>query len=278
MKIGFHVSIKGGVDKTVERAEELGCDTFQMFTRNPRMWKACELEESEINKFKEKLRGSSISPVFSHMPYLSNLASPQEEVYQKSCDALREEVRRCILLEVPYIVTHLGSHLGSGKEEGAKNISNALNQIHEEFESSPMMLLENTSGKSHDMGSTFHELKEIIDKVDSKLGVCFDTCHAFARGYDLRTCKDLDNVINTFDKTIGIENLHLIHLNDSKGELDSRLDRHQHIGLGAIGEEGFRNILDSKLAEKPMIMETPIDDTRGDEENMSKVLELANHV
>jgi deoxyribonuclease-4 len=275
MKIGFHVSIKGGIDKTVDRAKELKCNTFQMFTRSPRMWKARELEDSEIKKFREKISYSEISPIFSHMPYLSNLASPNHEIYEKSCNALKEEIKRCILLDVPYIVTHIGSHKGLGKEKGVKNVSYALNRITSELKSSPLILLENTSGKKHDIGSTFQEIREIIEQVNPKLGVCFDTCHAFARGYDLRSKDSIKDVIDAFDKIIGLKNLHLIHLNDSKGELGSRLDRHQHIGLGAIGEEGFRNILSSKLAENPMIMETPIDTIRGNEGNMSKALELA---
>jgi deoxyribonuclease-4 len=276
MKIGFHISIKGGVDKTVDRAIELRCNTFQMFTRSPRMWKARELDDHEISKFKDKLSSSEINPVFSHMPYLSNIASPDKTIYEKSCDAFRVEIERCITLGIPFIVTHLGSHMGSGKKKGVEQITSALKTMLSEYESSPIILLENTSGKTNDMGSTFEELEEIIEIVGSnKIGLCLDTCHAFVRGYDVRSFEKVEKMIREIDQVIGLKNLYLLHLNDSKGDLGSRLDRHEHIGLGTIGENGFRYILSSRLTEKPMVMETPIDEKRNDKENMSKVIELS---
>ncbi|MCW4049436.1 MAG: deoxyribonuclease IV [Candidatus Bathyarchaeota archaeon] len=276
MRVGFHVSIKDGVDHAVERAQGLGCATFQIFTRSPRMWKYRELREAEVQDFKDKLNASNIKPVFSHMPYLPNLSTPNPEMYLKSVNSLKVEVERSNILDVPYLVTHLGSHLGSGQEAGMKQIVSALNTVYETYSKTPVILLENTSGKRNEIGSSFQELKSIIDAVSSdKIGVCFDTCHGYTKGYDIKTSQGLEATIQEMEETIGFDKVHLIHLNDSKGELGSKIDRHDHIGMGQIGENGFRNILTSRLVEKPMIMETPLDERRTSLDNMRKVHELA---
>jgi len=273
MKLGFHVSIEGGLDRAIDRARELQCSTFQLFTRSPRMWKYREIGDEEAEAFKFKLKASGIGPVFSHMPYLPNLSSPREEVYHKSVESLMVETERCRLLDIPYLVTHLGSTLGAGHKAGLKRISDAFSRIEH---GSPMILLENTSGKRNEVGSTFSELREIMDTVEGpSLGVCLDTCHAYARGYDLKTEEGVEATIDEFDGIIGLGNLRLVHLNDSKGAQGSRIDRHEHIGLGEIGERGFSNVLGSRLRETPLIMETPVDGRRSDVENMIKVLELA---
>ncbi|MFH2112856.1 MAG: deoxyribonuclease IV [Candidatus Bathyarchaeota archaeon] len=273
MKLGFHVSIEGGVDRAVNRAKELGCSTFQIFTRSPRMWKHRELEEGEVQAFKLKLRDSGISPVFSHMPYLPNLSSPKDDMFRRSVETLVVEAARCRLLDIPYLVTHLGSTLGSGYEAGVERIAKAFSHL---GSGSPMLLIENTSGKRNEVGSTFRELRDIIDSTEGlRLGVCLDTCHAYARGYDVKSEEGFEATIDEFDEIIGLRNLHLVHLNDSKGPRGSRIDRHEHIGLGEIGDDGFRNILSSRLREAPMVMETPADERRGDGENMMKVYQLA---
>ena len=274
MKLGFHVSIEGGIEKSVDRAKELGCNTFQIFTRSPRMWKYRELSDEEIQGFKSKVKDFEINPVYVHMPYLPNLSSPHEEVYNKSIIALKVEAERCRQLDIPYLVTHLGSTLGSGYKAGVARIAQAFSLL---SSTSPMILIENTSGKRNEVGSTFEEIREIMDETQGKkLGVCFDTCHAYARGYNLKTEESVSSIIEEFDEIIGLGKLHLVHLNDSKGSLGSRIDRHEHIGLGEIGEDGFRNILKSRLKETPLIMETPIDEIRSNEENMIKVFELAS--
>jgi len=274
MKIGFHVSIAGGIDNSINRARKLGINTFQIFTRNPRMWKAREITVEEIDNFKKKRREYDMEPVFSHMPYLPNFATPREEVYEKSLKTLDKEIRNCNSLGITFIVTHLGSHLGSGKKEGKRRIINAINNITSKFQETPEILLENSSGKTNEIGSNFQEIAIIMDEVDNKTGLCLDTCHAFAEGYDIKSIKGLERVITSIEDIIGWKNLRLIHLNDSKGELGSKIDRHEHIGLGKIGEDSFTNILNSRLASKPIIMETPIDNIRDDKGNLRKVYEL----
>jgi len=273
MKIGFHVSIEGSIDRAVDRAIRLGCSTFQIFTRSPRMWKHRKLGEAEVQAFKSKLRDSGICPVFSHMPYLPNLSSPKDDVFNRSVETLVVEAARCRLLDVPYLVTHLGSTLGSGYKAGVERIVQAFSHLDSD---DPMILVENTSGKRNEVGSTFRELRDIMDLAeDLRLGVCLDTCHAYARGYNLRSEEGVEATIDEFEENIGMRNLRLVHLNDSKGSLGSRIDRHEHIGLGEIGEDGFRNILRSKLREAPLVMETPVDERRSDDENMMKVRQLA---
>ncbi|MBD3205378.1 deoxyribonuclease IV [Candidatus Bathyarchaeota archaeon] len=274
MKIGFHVSISGGIDKSVIRAKELEINTFQIFTRNPRMWKARELRTEEIENFKDNALKFDISPVFSHMPYLPNFATPVDEIYEKSKKALETEINNCNQLEIPYIVTHLGSHLGSGSDAGINRVTEAINDVTDKFNKTPIILLENTSGKTNEIGSTFEELSIIMDGLNIENGICLDTCHAFTQGYNIKSKKGLDQVLNQFEKFIGWKKLRLIHLNDSRGEMGSKIDRHQHIGLGEIGEEGFTNILNSRIRSKPIIMETPVDEVRKDIDNLRMVREL----
>jgi len=282
VRVGVHVSIAGSIDKAVDRAEELGCDTFQIFTRNPRGWKIKELTETVASRFIDKVERSEIFPPVDHMPYLPNLAAPTDDVYNKSVPALIEELKRCDALKIPYLVTHLGSHRGSGKEAGLRRIVDAINTAFREVDgdgdNSVMLLLENTAGTKNSMGGTFEDIRQIMDHIEHKdrIGICFDTCHAFAAGYELRTEKSLNATMQHFDEVIGLEHLKLIHLNDAKAGLNSRLDRHEHIGLGYIGEAGFRMIIkDARIKALPMILETPVDARRGDRENIQKVRELA---
>mgnify|MGYP000162008545 CR=1 FL=1 len=277
LKIGFHVSIIGRIDEAVDRAVEIGCNTFQIFTRNPRSWKAEELKPDEIRDFTEKVEKYDMQPIFAHMPYLVNLASPRPKIYMLSKKTLKTELERCRILKIPYLVTHLGSHLGAGREKGLKRIIQAINEAYDSTNSEVMLLLENTAGMKNSIGSTFEEIKYIIDNLKSPdlVGVCFDTAHAYAAGYDLRTRRAVEETIHRLDGIIGFERLKLVHLNDSRGGLGSHIDRHEHIGLGNIGEDGFRAILKSRLGRLPLILETPIDERRSDVENLLKVLELA---
>ena len=280
VRVGVHVSIAGSIDKAVDRAQEKGCDTFQIFSRNPRGWKIKALTETDISRFVEKMEKSRIFPPVDHMPYLPNLAAPTDDVYEKSVAALIEELKRCNALQIPYLVTHLGSHRGSGKEAGLQRIVDAINTAFSgiEGDNNVMLLLENTAGTKNSMGGTFEDIRHIMDRIERKerIGICFDTCHAFAAGYELRTEGSLDKTLQHFDEVLGLEHLKLVHLNDAKGGLDSRLDRHEHIGLGYIGEDGFRVILnDTRIKKLTMILETPVDDRRGDSGNLQKVRELA---
>jgi deoxyribonuclease-4 len=261
----------------VDRAMEKGCNTFQMFSRNPRGWRSKALNPTEVESFKAKLKQSKVWPVFVHTPYLLNLASPKVDIYQKSVEALNVELKRSAELGVPFVVTHLGSHLGHGKMKGIRRIADAINDSFSAVESTVVLLLENTAGTRNSTGSSFEDIGYIASKIKNRerIGVCFDTSHAFAAGYDLVSQGALKHTLRRFDEVIGLEELRLVHLNDSKGGLNSRIDRHEHIGMGKIGERGFMNILKSKLGQLPLILETPIDERRSDVENLRRVRELA---
>ncbi|MEM2248730.1 MAG: deoxyribonuclease IV [Candidatus Bathyarchaeia archaeon] len=271
------MSIQGSIDKAVDRALEIGCNTLQIFTRNPRGWIARPLRETEVNDFIEKVRASDIRPVYGHMPYLPNLASPRDDIYMKSIDTLIIELERCKKLGIPYLVTHLGSHLGYGAKLGLERIIRAIDRAFSVTGEDVMLLLENTAGTRNSVGGSLEDLQHIIERSSypDKIGVCFDTCHAFAAGYDLRTEETIEEIIRKIDESVGLDRLKLVHLNDSRGDLNSHIDRHEHIGLGKIGEMGFRNILRSKLASFPLILETPRDNRRSDLENLVKVFDLA---
>lgn len=277
MRIGFHVSIHDSVDMAVDRALELGCNTFQIFTRSPRQWNSPKLTPETAKAFSKKVKMHQMKPVFAHMPYLPNLASPRDEVYEKSVKTLSSELERCQQLEIPFLVTHLGSHLGTGMQKGFKRIINGINQSLTNANGSVILLLENTAGTRNSMGSTLEDIQHIIDRLSNPelVGVCIDTSHAFAAGYDLRTEETVEATISKIDEIIGLKRLKLVHLNDSKGAFNSGIDRHEHIGMGMIGEEGFRCILASNLGELPLIMETPKDSRRSDVGNLNKVKELA---
>ncbi len=279
MQLGCHVSISGSIDKAVDNAKERKCSAFQIFTRNPRGWNAKELTDNDISNFKSKLESSKIDrfATCAHMPYLPNLASPKKEGLEKSLKTLIDETERCAQLGIPYLVTHLGSHLGTGEEGGVKRLVECLNKAGK-AKNDVMILLENTAGQKNSVGYGFEQLGEIFNqlKPSKKFGVCFDTCHAFVSGYDLRTKEKVEKVFAEFDEFIGIENLKIIHLNDAKGEIGCNLDRHYHLGLGGIGAEGIGAVV--KFANKnkiPIILETPIDDDRDDFENIRVAKEFA---
>jgi len=275
MKVGLHVSISGALDLAVDRAVSSRCDTFQIFTRSPRQWDFVELN-SGAEVFRKKVASSGLWPVVVHMPYLPNLASPRREVFRASVKSLVAEVKRCELLGVPYLVTHLGSHLGSGVEAGCERIIQAISEAFDRSTRSVSILLENTAGSKNSMGSTFEEISMILERLDKTVNVCFDTCHAFASGYDLRDEIAIGETLEKFENLIGLSRLKLLHINDSKGSLGSRLDRHEHIGLGKIGRRGFRSFLTNpKLRHIPMILETPIDERRSDSSNIAVVRKLA---
>ena len=279
MQIGCHVSIAGSIDNAVDNAVKRECTAFQIFTRNPRGWHAKELTKENIANFKSKLKASKIDRLATcaHMPYLPNLASPKEDGFEKSVKTLVDEIERCAQLGIPYLVTHLGSHLGTGDEAGIKKLVEGLT-IAGQTKNDVMILLENTAGQKNSVGSHFKQLGEIFNQLKpaKKFGVCFDTCHAFVSGYDLRTKAKVKETFDEFDKYVGIKNLKILHLNDAKGEIGCNLDRHYHLGLGGIGEEGIASVV--KFANKskiPIILETPIDDDRDDFENIRKAKEFA---
>ncbi|HUU74896.1 MAG TPA: deoxyribonuclease IV [Methanoregulaceae archaeon] len=278
VKVGVHVSIAGSIVRAVERAREAECDTFQIFSRNPRGWRFQPLDPEQSNQFREEVKRKKIYPPVDHMPYLPNLATPREEIYKKSVETLTAELRRCAELGIPYLVTHLGHHLGDGIENGRMRVIEAINTSFLDEENEVMLLLENTAGEKNGVGSTFEDIRAVLEGITriERVGVCFDTCHAFGAGYDLRTTEGVREVMHAFDEEIGLDMIKLVHLNDSKGELGGGLDRHEHIGLGQIGEEGFSHILQHEVfRSRPLICETPVDDRRDDAGNIRKVRELA---
>ena len=272
MQVGCHVSASGSIDKAVDNAVERNCTAFQIFTRSPRSWHAKELTKEVIDAFKSKLKDSKIDrfAICAHMPYLPNLATPKEDAFEKSVNTLISEVERCAQLGIPYLVTHLGSHLGTGEEAGIKRLVDGLTKAGQ-TKNDVMILLENTAGQKNSVGSDFQQLGEIFKqlKPGKKFGVCLDTCHAFVAGYDLRTKEKVKETFKEFDKHVGIKNLKILHLNDARGELGCNLDRHYHLGLGGIGGEGITSVVKFANKEKiPIILETPIDDDRDDFENV----------
>lgn len=279
IRCGLHVSIAGSIDQAVDRAKEKECDTFQIFTRNPRGWKFKKLIPDEVDEFRQKLRASMIEPAVAHMPYLPNLSCPKKAIYKKSVRTLTAELDRCDMLGIPYLVTHLGSHLGKGREIGLQRLIEAIDAAFDSAKGGTMLLLENTAGTKNSMGSSFEEIREIIDHVTAKdrVAVCFDTCHAFAAGYDLRNLESVQRTLVELEKAVGLRLLRAVHANDSKGELRSHLDRHEHIGMGQIGQQGFNAILHADTFRKlPIILETPIDKRRTDTMNLRKLRELAS--
>lgn len=281
MQVGMHVSIAGSIDRAVDNAKTLGCSAFQIFTRNPRGWKARPLSDDAITNFREKLAASKIDrfATVAHMPYLPNLSSPDEDdPFSKSLDSLVNELRRCSKLGVPYLVAHLGSHKGAGDQKGIEKLAKNFTKAARDTPNDVMMLLENTAGQKNSVGSEFEQLASILVQLKpaKRFGVCLDTCHAFAAGYDLRSEKTATSTLEQFDKFIGTEHLKIVHLNDSKGEIGCNLDRHEHIGLGKIGETGLTHVVKFANSKKiPIILETPIDDRRDHFGNIKKVKELA---
>lgn len=280
MQVGLHVSIAGSIDKAVDNAVATGCSAFQIFTRNPRGWAAKPLTSNDASIFKEKLAKTKIDrfATVAHMPYLPNLSSPEDDPFARSLDSLIDEVKRCSKLGIPYIVAHLGSHKGEGDKKGIEMLVKAFTKAAKDTSDDVMILLENTAGQKNSVGSDFDQLASILFQLKpaKRFGICFDTCHGFVSGYDMSTEKGAAATLEKLDKAIGFEHLKILHLNDSKGEIGSNLDRHEHIGLGHIGEKGLGYIIKTINRKKiPIILETPIDERRDDVGNLKKVKELA---
>ena len=281
VRLGFHVSIAGGISNSVNNAKKLGCTAFQIFSRNPRGWAAKPLPRDEVDSFKIRLYASGIekTSVVVHMPYLANLSGPPGELYERSVKTLKEEMQRCNLLGISYLVIHLGSHMGTGSNSGIDQLVNALiaASAYSKAENEVVVLLENNVGQKNSIGGTLEELRLILDRLDSskQFGVCIDTCHLYASGYDLRTKEDVNIMFDKIKAILGLREMKIVHLNDSKGGLGSNLDRHEHIGLGSIGVEGITAFVNHVAVKAlPIIMETPIDKTRGDEQNLKVVLNM----
>lgn len=263
--VGLHVSIAGSLDLAFDRAKELGANTFQIFTRNPNQWKFKPLPDESVALFKEKRAKSGFRRIVDHMPYLPNLASPDRSTMKISRYTLAEETKRCDALGIDYLVVHLGSHLGKGSAVGIANIAEAVNEAVAGSTGETTVLLENMAGQKNCVGARFEEVRGILDrvKVEGRVGVCLDTCHVYAAGFDLGSKEAVETTLGLFRELIGLDRLKVTHLNDSKGPMGSRLDRHEDIGKGKIGRAGMRAYLHhAGIADKPIIMETPYEDIK----------------
>jgi deoxyribonuclease IV len=259
--LGAHMSIAGGVHRAVERAASIGCTTMQMFVKNNNQWRGKTLEAEDIATYKKLLRESSIGPVVVHDTYLINLCATNNDILQKSREALKDELDRCETLDVDYLNFHPGSHMGAGEEDGMKRIAESLNMIHEQTVGYRVKsVIETTAGQGTAIGYRFEHLRQIIDLVEQqeRMAVCVDTCHIFAAGYDIVTEAGYEQTFNEFDSIIGLDRLVAFHVNDAKRERGSRIDRHEHIGKGTIGKAGFRLLMnDARFSAIPKILETP---------------------
>ena len=276
MKFGAHMSISGGLHKAFGHGERAGCDTIQIFSKNQQQWRGKPMSEQDIAQFKAEQQRTGFGPLVVHDSYLINLASPNDELWEKSIAAFADELERCAALGIPYLVTHPGAHTGSGEEAGLGREAAALNRLFDSgIGGDVLVLLETTAGQGSCLGHRFEHLARLIELVgrEERLGVCVDTCHILAAGYDIRTPNACAATFDEFDRVIGIERIKAFHLNDSQKDLGSRVDRHAHIGDGCVGLDGFRAIVnDPRFAEIPMILETPKgEDLAEDIENLAKL-------
>jgi deoxyribonuclease IV len=276
MKFGAHMSTSGGLHKAFVQGERAGCDTIQIFSKNQQQWRGKALLDQDIAQFRAEQHRTSFEPLIVHDSYLINLASPKDDLWEKSIAAFADELERCAALGIPYLVTHPGAHTGSGEDVGLRREAEALNRLFEAGTGgNTLVLLETTAGQGSCLGYRFEHLATLIELVGhaERIGVCVDTCHLLAAGYDIRTPEACAATLEEFERVIGIERIKVFHLNDSQKDLGSRIDRHSHIGTGFVGLEGFRAIVnDPRFAEIPMILETPKgDDLAEDIENLAKL-------
>lgn len=278
--IGAHMSIAGGISNAILHAEKAGCRCVQLFVKSANQWHAKPLTDEETEQFRTERARTGIGPAVAHSSYLINIASPDEALYEKSREALLVEYQRCARLGIEHLVFHPGSHKGTGAEAGIVRIAKAMDWVLGKMpDAAPFLLLETTAGAGSHIGSTFEELQAILDLLDhgDRAGVCLDTCHIFAAGYDIRTQKGYRETMARFHRLIGRSRLKAIHCNDSKYDFDTHKDRHEHLGQGFIGENAFRFLMqDSKLANVPKILETPKDEAgANDRMNLDFLRELA---
>ena len=277
--LGAHMSIAGGVDKSLLEGKKVACDVIQIFTKSSRQWAAEPYGKEEIESFKQNQKATGIATVVAHDSYLLNLGSPDAALRKKSVRAFIDELARCEALSIPCLIAHPGAHMGAGESEGVKTVARSLDEVHAACGGFKVRIaLDITAGQGSCLGYCFEQIRDMIDatKQSDRLRVCFDTEHAFAAGYDIRTQDGYEQTFGAFDKLIGLERLVAFHLNDSKKELRSRVDRHEHIGKGQIGVEGFRLLLnDRRFWGIPMCLETPKGkDLKEDVENLTLLRSL----
>jgi len=263
----------------VDRASERGCETMQIFVSNPRGWKHSDLPPDDIDLFRTRCEEEDIEPVFVHTIYLINLAARDDDIWDRSIKSLVMNMEAAARLGSAAVVTHLGSHGGEGEGFGIERVIRAIEAALSRCGDCVPILLETTAGSGNSVGHTFAQLGSILRafKGDERLGLCFDTCHAFAAGYELRTPQGLDETMEELDRKVGLERLWLVHANDSKGDRGSRLDRHQHIGQGMLGMEAFGHMVNHPvLGGLPWILETPEMTVEWDQENLQRIRSLVH--
>ncbi|MBI4788737.1 MAG: deoxyribonuclease IV [Chloroflexi bacterium] len=261
MRLGAHMSIAGGVENAVLRGQSIGCEAIAMFTKNNNQWKAKPLTQEDADRFNAALIETGIHPVVAHTSYLINLGSPDTALWKKSIASMEDELARCELLGIPYLVMHPGSHMGKGIEYGLARAAEAFNRIHEKLPNlRTVTLIEHTAGQGSNLCCTFEEIAKLREMIRAgrRIAVCLDTCHLFAAGFDIRKPDAYADTIKRFDDAVGIKQIKAWHLNDSKTPLGSHVDRHEHISKGKIGRAGFKNLLnDQRWNDLPALLETP---------------------
>ncbi len=276
-RIGAHVSISGGYDRAVNRVEELGGTCGQIFVGSPRTWSVGDVTDDDVGAFTSLVEEADIRPWIVHGTYLINLGTPKDDLGVKSVNCVQAELDGAAKLGIPYYTFHPGAHTGAGMEQGIENVAARISEL--DIPEDTMLLLENTAGKGTTIGRSFADLERIVELSDyswDRVGVCLDTCHLYAAGYDFTTEDGLGSMLEELDGTVGVENVHYLHLNDSKHPLGSEKDEHQHIGEGEIGERGFELFINHEsVRDKPMVVETPTNG-KGFEWNIQKVKDLAN--
>lgn len=259
--LGAHMSISEGIEKSIIRGESIGCTAIQIFTKSNRQWHSKEITDESAQIFKTTYKNSSIKSIIVHASYLINLGSESQLINQKSIKALSQELERCKKLDLPYLVLHPGSRQNTSEKDSLKKIAEGINEIFSQDNGNTMILLENMAGMGTSIGHTFDQLAEIYQQIENKkrIGICIDTCHAFASGYDIRLEKDYNNMWNVFNDRLGFKLLKAIHINDSLKGCGSKIDRHAHIGKGQIGTDSFKLLFnDDRFFDVPKILETPI--------------------
>ncbi|MFB6137003.1 MAG: deoxyribonuclease IV [Halobacteriaceae archaeon] len=274
-RIGAHVSIADGFDAAVEREVDLGGNCGQVFVGSPRGWAVSDVDEADAEAFREAAEEADVGPWIVHGTYLINLATPKGDLATKSVDCLQAELDATAALDIPYYVFHPGAHTGAGEETGIENVGARLSDV--DVPDGVTLLLENTAGKGTTVGRRLEHLDDMVAAADQgygDLGVCLDTCHLFAAGYEFDTPEAMDDLVAAVDETVGLEHVHYLHLNDSKHPCGSEKDEHEHVGEGEIGDEGFRQFVNHEaLRDTPMVLETP-EDEKGYAWNVERVTEL----
>jgi deoxyribonuclease-4 len=277
MRFGLHLPTGGRLADAPERAAICGCQSLQIFCGNPRGWSKPPLDRERVAEFKAAAVRAQLEPVIVHATYLINLAAPDDSIYRLSVSAFLDELRRSADLGARFYVVHSGSHKGTGEEGGRARIREALRRALDEVPAAPEILLENTAGTANSLGTTLQDLAALLEGAPTaRASLCFDTCHALAAGYEIRTPEGVGKLLDEFDRVLSLSRLRCLHVNDSKGGLDSHLDRHEHIGEGAVGASGFQAFFsDRRLWDLPAILETPLDGPDDDRRNLRRAVELA---